>query len=329
MAKSEVWVVRADKPIADRVEKAQLVAIGWFRMGDLKQLTARQDFKAKYREVYAENDNRVGIGAGQLFRFSKEISIGDLVLTPLSASREVLIGKIVSDYKFDKDLISEAYPNVRSVEWLKKISRDSISQQMRNSLGGLASVFKITDHVEEVNKLLGLGVPKVHTEEPQPPYHEEVIAKASEMISDLLNEISPYEFQGLVAAVLRALGFQTRVSQPGPDGGVDIKAFPDALGFQSPRIRVQVKHRKGPASAPEVQQLAGATKGDNYNGLFVSTGGFTGQALSEGGKHPHITLIDREEFVDMLRDHYEKLEPEYQAMVPLTKVYVPSHSTKG
>ena len=324
MTKQEVWVVRADKPIAEKVEKAKLVAIGWSQMGDLKQFNTRQELKEKYRTVYAENDNRVGIGAGQLFRFSKEISIGELVLTPLSASREVLIGKIISDYKFDKDLISAAYPNVRSVEWLKKISRDIVSQQMRNSLGGLQAVYKITDHIKEVEKLLELEKTKVTPEEPQPPYHEEVIAKASEMISDLLNEISPYELQGLVAALLRALGFQTRVSQPGPDGGIDIRAFPDALGFQTPRIRVQVKHRKGSASAPEVQQLAGATKGDNYNGLFVSTGGFTNQAVSEGGKHPHITLMDRDEFIDLLREHYEKLEPEYQAMVPLTKVYIPS-----
>jgi restriction system protein len=326
----EIWVIRAGKSIADRIEQSKLVAIGWYQMGDLSKLNTREDFKAKYREVYAENDNRVGIGAGQLFRFSKEISIGDTVLTPLSASREILIGKITSDYKYDKIAISESYPNVRSVEWLKKISRDIVSQQMRNSLGGLQSLFTITDHGKEVEKLLGAEPAKAKPvpEEPQTPYHEEVQAKADEMISDLLSQIAPYEFQNLVAALLRAMGFYTKISQPGPDGGIDIKAFPDALGFQTPRIRVQVKHRKGSATAPEVQQLAGATKGENFNGLFVSTGGFTNQAITEGDKHPHITLIDRDDFVSLLLGQYEKLEPEYQALVPLAKVYIPSPPAK-
>ena len=60
-----------------------------------------------------------------------------------------------------------------------------------------------------------------------------------------------------------------------------------------------------------------------YNGLFVSTGGFTPHAIREAEKHPNITLIDRDSFVNFLLEHYDKLEPQYQAMVPLQRVYIP------
>jgi len=324
MAKREVWVVRADTPIVDRVEIASLVAIGWSQMGDLTGIGEREKFKEKYKSIYSESDMRVAIGAGQLYRFAREIDKADLVLTPLSASREVLIGEVTGDYMHNPSLISKDYPHIRTVKWLKKLSRDSLSIPLRNSLGGLMTVFKVSEHLSEVELLLGGKVTGLPPEEPLTPYHEEVEARADEMISDLLNQIGPYEFQHLVAALLRAMGFRTRVSQPGPDGGVDIKAFPDALGFQTPRVRVQVKHRKGSAGAPEVQQLAGATKGENYNGLFVSTGGFTSQAETEADKHAHITLMDRASFVKLLLEHYEKLEPEYQALIPLRKVYIPT-----
>ncbi|MFO8079200.1 MAG: hypothetical protein R6V07_02735 [Armatimonadota bacterium] len=33
--------------------------------------------------------------------------------------------------------------------------------------------------------------------------------------------------------------------------------------------------------------------------------------------------MDRDQFVDLLTEHYEKMEPEYQAMIPLKKVYIP------
>lgn len=41
------------------------------------------------------------------------------------------------------------------------------------------------------------------------------------------------------------------------------------------------------------------------------------------GNGPSLTLMYRGQFVDLLAEYYEKLEPEYQAMVPLKKVYVP------
>jgi len=33
--------------------------------------------------------------------------------------------------------------------------------------------------------------------------------------------------------------------------------------------------------------------------------------------------MNRDQFVDLLTEYYEKLEPEHQAMVPLKKVYIP------
>ena len=36
------------------------------------------------------------------------------------------------------------------------------------------------------------------------------------------------------------------------------------------------------------------------------------------------TECDRDEFVDLLIQHYDDLESEYQATVPLKRVYIPS-----
>ena len=331
MANPQVWVVRAGvyNEIAGEVKKASVVAIGWSKMGNLMQLSNREDFKKCYRSKYPEDSGvKVGMGAGQVYRFVKEIQTGDIVITPIAVSREVLIGEVVGNYVFDPQVISKHYPNIRKVKWLRKdVSRDDLSAPFRNTLGGLMTVFTANAFLPEVKALLGEKPPAKPPEvEEQSLFSpEEIQAKADEMISDLLYKIDAYELQNLVAGVLRAMGFRTKVSPPGPDGGVDIRAFPDAFGFQAPRIRVQVKHRKGQATQQEVQQFAGATStsGENYNGLFVSTGGFTSNAIREGEKHPNITLIDRVSFVDFLLEYYDKLEPQYQAMVPLRRVYIP------
>jgi restriction system protein len=56
--------------------------------------------------------------------------------------------------------------------------------------------------------------------------------------------MNPYEFQELVAALLRAMDYHiARVSPPGPDQGLDILGYTDPLGATGPRIKVQVKRR--------------------------------------------------------------------------------------
>ena len=86
-----------------------------------------------------------------------------------------------------------------------------------------------------------------------------------------------------IAGILRALGYSTRVSPPGPDRGEDIRATPDALGLQDPRIVVEVKHRKGTIGAPALRSFLGGRHSDD-KGLYVSTGGFTKDAVYEAAR---------------------------------------------
>lgn len=329
MGGPSVWVVHAPVGIADKVESESAVAIGWHEMGKLNEFTNRADIKKKYREIYTDSSEpQVWVSAGMVHRFVNEIQKDDWILTPLKATREVLIGTVIGGYEFDKELISNEYPNVRRVNWLKKVSRDDLTQEFRYSIGGFLTVFTVTDFISEVQVLAkGEVVKEADTEpgeipEDSPLMYNDIKAKADELISDLLARIDGYSFQGLVAGLLRAMGFKTRVGPPGPDSGVDVVAHPDDFGFQSPKIKVQVKHRKGQTGAPDIRGLRG-TLGGNENGLFVSTGGFTSEAYRESEKRGKITLIDREQFVNLLLENYDKLEPQYQALVPLRIVYIP------
>ena len=45
-------------------------------------------------------------------------------MSPLKATRQVLIGKITGDYRYEPEAVSTEYPSVRNVQWLKKVSRD-------------------------------------------------------------------------------------------------------------------------------------------------------------------------------------------------------------
>jgi len=101
-------------------------------------------------------------------------------------------------------------------------------------------------------------------------------------------------------------------------------AYPEALGCERPRIKMQVKHRRDKASGPEMRSFLGALRtGDN--GLFVPTGGFTPDAKQDADQSREpITKLDRDGFIQLMLEHYELLEPEFQSKGPLGQVWVPA-----
>ena len=107
-------------------------------------------------------------------------------------------------------------------------------------------------------------------------------SSAQEGLVNFVSTREAYEFQDMVAALLRSMGYHTPFVAPrGPDGGVDIIAYRDPLGTSAPRISVQVKQRPdSKASVQEVRELSGLLRRDGDTGLFVSTGGFAKDALN-------------------------------------------------
>jgi restriction system protein len=146
---------------------------------------------------------------------------------------------------------------------------------------------------------------------------------AVEGIKRQVNQKNPYEFQELVAALLRGMGYYTPFVAPkGKDGGLDVIAYRDPLGTTSPRIRVQIKHRDAATSVQEVRQLLGLLPKDGDVGLVVSTSGFTSDAKSSArGAHVHVELVDLDRFIALWQEFYPKLTDEDRNLLPLVPIY--------
>lgn len=138
-----------------------------------------------------------------------------------------------------------------------------------------------------------------------------------------LAAVDPYEFQRLVADLLKAMGyFPSWIAPPGKDGGLDIIAHPDPLGTRPPRIKVQVKRQQQRISRDGLSAfLAHVTEEDA--GLFVSIGGFTKDAedFARQQERRKITLIDMERLVDLWIEFYPKLDDLARERLPLTPIY--------
>jgi restriction system protein len=142
-------------------------------------------------------------------------------------------------------------------------------------------------------------------------------------IEQYLKAMNPYEFQELVADLLKAMGYHIAwIAPPGKDGGLDILALTDPLGTRNPKIKVQVKRQESRVSVDGLRSFM-AVLGDDDVGLFVCTGGFTKDAQDEARTQDKrkITLIDLDRLFDLWVEHYEKLSNEARRRLPLKQIY--------
>lgn len=151
---------------------------------------------------------------------------------------------------------------------------------------------------------------------------EELEDKALSGIREFIRKKNPYEFQDLVAALLRAMDYHTPFVAPkGKDGGVDVIAYVDPLGAKTPRIKVQVKHYpETPIGVKEIRSLVGILR-DGDIGLFVTSGIFSPSAKQEASmSKEYVKLIDGDEFITMWQQYYHKMTDEDKNMLPLKNI---------
>ena len=329
MAENTVWGIHGGRSgDADTLFRHKnRVALGWSKLGDLSEVPGtREAFKVLLTQHYPDKKpGAVPVEAGQLFRFVHEMQKGDLVVYPSMIDRRVHIGQVIGPYEYHPDT-ELSYPHQRPVKWLKSVSRTRFTQGALYEIGSAMSLFQVKNYADEFIAALESQV------QPQQSVAEdETIALVVEDIEQttadfihkqLAKELKGHAFADFVAHLLERMGYRTRVSKPGPDGGIDIIAHKDELGFEPPFIKVQVKSGEGNVSAPEVQALYGNIDNTQF-GLFVTLGTFTNSALSFARGKGNLRLISGDELIGLILQYYDQFDSHYKGLLPLKRVYIP------
>lgn len=330
-----MWKVNAGRRsvLAGEFLKRNVVAIGWREAGDYSRARARSEVLQRVVAAYPDHtDQQNHVSAGQIWRFLHDVSVGDAVLTYDPATRLYHVGEISGEPRYAPEEI-EVLPVQRAVRWTETVSRDALSHAAKGRLGAILTLFKVAPETADEIILLASGGAKAaaapdDSEDPVPlaaadPFLE-LEDQAIERIKDRLLGLDWEEMQELVAALLRALGYRTIVSPAGADRGKDIIASRDGFGFERPRIVVEVKHRKGAMGAQEIRSFLGGRHVDD-RGLYVSTGGFTKDALYEAERASTVThLMTLDGLAEALIDQYDLLDERGRRLLPLRRIYWPA-----
>lgn len=153
--------------------------------------------------------------------------------------------------------------------------------------------------------------------------YEEAEEQAWAEIERHLHTMPPYEFQELVASLIRAMGyFVGWVAPPGKDGGVDIIAYSDPLGTKPPRIKIQVKRQESRVNVDGLRSFMAVLAHDDV-GIFVNAGGFTKDAEDEARTQQvrRVSLINLERLVELWVEHYAQIEAASKRRLQLQPIY--------
>jgi len=333
-----LWMVRSGR-YGEREDFAlenKVAVIGWNELPDLSKIETREQLRALLEKTYPDDKPKTLINwESQIWRFLHDIAIGDLIAMPLKSRSSIAFGKITGPYSYQKNFPENARHS-RKIEWRNEIPRDRFDQDLLYSLGAFMTVCQIQRNNAE-ERILGLlegKTPsgKIKAGEQKPPGGEgdvELVLDIEEMATDQLRELISRKFRGhdltrLVGAILEAQGYTISIAKPGADGGVDIIAGKGALGFDHPRLVVQVKSSDSPCDVKIVRELQGVMKNfQAEHGLLVSWGGYSGAVPKETAtKFFEIRLWNADDLIQMIQTNYDKIPDEIKADLPLKRIWI-------
>lgn len=303
-------------------------------MPDVSGVKSFDEMKAKHIEVYPDKSpNSNTNNAAQLWAFLSRIQKNDLIVLPLKTMSAVAIGKVIGDYKYSNGR------HTRKVEWLKDdLPRNTFGQDLLYSFGAFMTVCQIrrNEAEERVKAILsgkadphfsGISVSKGKSEE-EISDDEKGIVDLEEQAYDHIRMVIGSKFRGhdltrLVEAILNVNGYQTYRAPAGPDGGADILAGYGPMGFDKPRICVQVKSGE-PQKDTAIRELEGVmSRVGAEQGLFVSWDGFNKTVLGKmNDLFFRVRLWDGKKLITELLSAYDKLPDEIQADLPMKRIWV-------
>lgn len=336
-----VFLVRAGRDGGDE-NYALENSVAIIGFNEYPSLAAAKDYDAILDLVKATQPElkprAAGNYAGQLWAFALAMKEGDIVVLPRKFTSQVALGRVKGPYRQMK--VGDSLRHVRSVEWLRQdVPRTVFAQDLLHSFGAFMTVCNITRNnaEERIAAVLagkpdpgflpanGKGLkPEALVGEDDGEGHDLMLAAHDQIVAHIQSRFHGHPLAHLVDAVLVADGWATKLSPPGPDGGVDIFAGRGPFGLDAPRLCVQVKSQNSPADVTVYRTLLGAMQSYKAEqGLLVCWGGFNKVVISEARQaHFTVRLWDSRDLVEAIYRTYERLPAEIQAELPLKRVWM-------
>jgi len=337
----KLYLVRGGKDGQDEVTALDrdLAIIGFIDFPNLTNARTYENVLQLVRDANPELKPRAaGNYAGQLWAFTIAMQPGDLVVMPQKLAPQIALGHVTGPYQYQ--YIKGDMRHTRPVNWVRNdIARSVFEQDLLYSFGANLTVCNVSRNnaVARVQAVLTTGNDPGFTPTAGKPQKPTDVTPESEtepidlgqaahdqIVAHIQTRFTGHALSRLVEAVLTAEGWRTKLSPPGPDGGVDILAGRGSLGLDGPRLCVQVKSQMSPIDVTVYRTLQGSMQSFSAEqGLLVAWGGVNKAVIAEAKQgYFAVRMWDSRDLVEAIHRNYERLPAEIQADLPLKRVWM-------
>jgi restriction system protein len=156
-----MWMVRAEGGrLVEAFRARGVVALGWTR---LAPIVHDVDHRDALIDAYAAIDparrrSSIVSGASQVWRFAREIDVGDWAVTYAPSERVYFVGAITGPAVHRPEWADAGLPLVRGVDWhAHSVPRDALSPAARNRLAPTQTLFRVAPAA--ARQLVALSAP--------------------------------------------------------------------------------------------------------------------------------------------------------------------------
>lgn len=313
----QAFVLRVSPSGNDKVSEAlstNQIIIGWAKAeGLLEQSLSWEQFRAIISsEYYSDESNmrRAGGAAGNMWRFIREMQVGDFVVVPHGS--EFYVAKVKGPATYDSGRISDDTAYRRDVEWQinkKPIPRMIAKSALISRMKTYGTCVNASDIIEEINDSLKTSLMGIH-----PTFHTELRMRLIEETLKQLHHgrIDERRFEELIKSILEKLGAQkVRIVSRQKDKGADLLATFLVAGTFKQVVAVQAKYWKSDPGVREevVNQLIKGIEAESADlGVVITSGTISPKAIKaaqdyydkEGIK---IEFVDGEQLAKLIVEH--------------------------
>jgi len=196
---------------------------------------------------------------------------------------------------------AHAHPDPFTPEMAEKLAMGFVGVKLKPSADG-NSVTAVALPSE-----IGMAVPVATPDDRLGQALAELRQAASSELLELLAAVSPSFFETIVLELLHRMGYganRSDIQKVGGSGdeGIDGIISLDRLGLE--KVYVQAKRWQSSVGRPELQAFYGALAGQKAKkGVFITTSGYTAQALQFVKSVEGIVLVDGVRLAELMIDH--------------------------
>lgn len=313
----QAFVLRISPSGIDRLPEAltsNQIIIGWAEAKRLlNENLSWEEFRSIISDTYYADENnlrRAGTAGGHMWRFIREMNIGDLVIVPYGS--EFYVAEVSGPATYDESKVEEDTAYRRKANWLndkkpipRVFAKSALISRMKTQ-GTCAYASDLLSQIKECIEIAKTGS--------KPTFQGDL---QSRLVRETLDEIrsgrmDSFGFENLIHDVLVGLGAdEARVIPRSQDKGADIVATFKVAGAFRQVLAVQAKHwqPEPPVGKDVVEQLIRGIEAESANlGMIVTSGTLSEEAVSFAeqffeDKGIRIELVDGEQFAKLIVEH--------------------------